>query len=92
MDKEWISNDRLSHEYEAGVESFLRFAVKSVVDPKAICCPCTSCGNLRKQSITTIGAHLYINGIDVTYHTWIWHGEHSTSAYSKNDRDQVAQS
>ena len=86
MDKEWMSKDRLSHEYMAGVESFLRFARQTAVDPTAISCPCVICGNLRQQKISTVRAHLVVNGMDLTYHTWIWHGERCTSA---NNRDQV---
>ncbi|XP_073133957.1 uncharacterized protein [Henckelia pumila] len=31
---------------------------------------------------------MYSNGVDLTYHTWIWHGERSAMKNSKNDRDQ----
>ncbi|XP_073120024.1 uncharacterized protein [Henckelia pumila] len=88
MDKEWMSNSRLSSEYEHGVESFLQFAIKNAEDREAISCPCTKCGNLKKKNVETIRAHMYSNGIDLTYHTWIWHGERSAMKNSKNDRDQ----
>ena len=51
-----------------------------------ISCPCTVCGNLRKQPIVTVWAHLFINDMYLTYHTWIWYEERSTST---NNRDQV---
>ncbi|XP_074590037.1 uncharacterized protein LOC141845943 [Curcuma longa] len=89
MDKEWMSKDRLSHEYELGVEYFLQFAMKNANDLDAIPCPCAKCGNLKKKNVETIRAHMYCNGIDLTYHTWIWHGERSTSGKSNNDSDQV---
>ena len=90
MDKDWMSKDRLSREYENGVESFLQFAMENTNDPNmGISCPCAKCGNLKKKNIQTIRAHLYCNGIDMTYHTWIWHGERSTIGISQNESDQV---
>ncbi|XP_073132800.1 uncharacterized protein [Henckelia pumila] len=88
MDKEWMSKSRLSSEYEHGVESFLKFAIKNAEDREAISCPCIKCGNLKKKKVETIRAHMYSNGIDLTYHTWIWHGERSAMKNSNNDRDQ----
>ncbi|XP_073057309.1 uncharacterized protein [Primulina eburnea] len=91
MDKEWMFKDRVSHEYEFGVESFLQFAVKNTKDPDTISCPCTKCGNLKKRNVETIRAHMYSNGIDLTYHTWIWHGERSTIGNSMNASDRAGQ-
>ncbi|XP_073153400.1 uncharacterized protein [Henckelia pumila] len=88
MDKEWMSKSRLSREYEHGVEYFLKFAIKNAEDREAISCPCTKCGNLKKKKVETIRAHMYSNCIDLTYHTWIWHGERSAMKNSNNDRDQ----
>nr|BAV56711.1 transposase [Ipomoea nil] len=85
MDKEWMSKDRLCYEYEVGVESFLQFAKKNAVDPNSISCPCAICGNLRKQPLDTIRAHLYRNGMDGTYVSWIWHGEKATLNNSIDD-------
>ncbi|XP_073131437.1 uncharacterized protein [Henckelia pumila] len=91
MDKEWMSKNRLSPEYDIGVESFLKFALKNVDDPDAIPCPCAKCGNIKKKNVQTIRAHLYSNGIDLTYHTWIWHGERCTSRNSMNDNVRASQ-
>ncbi|XP_073285420.1 uncharacterized protein [Primulina huaijiensis] len=91
MDKEWMSKDRLSHEFDVGVESFLQFALKNAIHSDAIPCPCARCGNLWKKNVETIRAHLYCNGMDLTYHTWIWHGERSTKGNSMNDNDRVRQ-
>ncbi|XP_075481115.1 uncharacterized protein LOC142521824 [Primulina tabacum] len=49
------------------------------------------CGNLKKRNVETIRAHMYSNGIDLTYHTWIWHGERSTIGNSMNASDRVEQ-
>ncbi|XP_073120763.1 uncharacterized protein [Henckelia pumila] len=89
MDKAWMSKNRLSHEYEAGVESFMQFAMQNANDPNEIPCPCTRCGNLQMKDVRTIRAHLCCNGMDLTYHTWIWHGERSTVKNPMNDSDQV---
>ncbi|XP_073133515.1 uncharacterized protein [Henckelia pumila] len=89
MDKEWMSKNRLSHEYEVGVESFLQFAMRNATDPNEIACPCSRCGNLKLKDVGTIRAHLCCNGIDLTYPKWIWHGERSTIENSMNYSDQV---
>ncbi|XP_073133711.1 uncharacterized protein [Henckelia pumila] len=89
MDKAWMSKNRLSHEYEVGVDSFLQFAMQNANDPNEIPCPCTRCGNLQMKDVRTIRAHLCSNGMDLTYHTWIWHGERSTVMNPMNDSDQV---
>ncbi|XP_073284694.1 uncharacterized protein [Primulina huaijiensis] len=91
MDKDWMSKNRLSHEYEVGVEYFLQFASRNANNPNAMPCPCTNCGNLKTKDIDTIRAHLCCNGIDLTYHTWIWHGERSKFGNSMNDSDRVRQ-
>lgn len=89
MDKSWMLKDRLSKDYEDGVEKFLRFAIENATDPTKIHCPCTKCGNLQKRDVVEIRDHLYINGIDKTYETWIWHGEVlEPSNYSRFKRFQ----
>ncbi|XP_073298510.1 uncharacterized protein [Primulina huaijiensis] len=84
-----MSKDRLSREFDVGVESFLQFALKNAIHSDAIPCPCERCGNLRKKNVETIRTHLYCNGMDLIYHTWIWHGERSTKGNSMNDNDRV---
>lgn len=73
--KEWITKNGLSKEYEDGVESFLKFAQKNVEDSNTMPCPCVKCGNLREKDVKTIRTYLTYNGMDLTYHTWINHGE-----------------
>ncbi|XP_073131634.1 uncharacterized protein [Henckelia pumila] len=88
MDKDWMSKNRLSHEYEVGVESFLQFALRNATNPNKIPCPCTRCGNLQKKNVDIIRAHLCFNGIDLTYHKWIWHGEGYTINNSMRDEQK----
>ena len=33
MDKSWITNDRLSKEYEEGVDNFIKLALENTTDP-----------------------------------------------------------
>ncbi|KAH6779685.1 hypothetical protein C2S52_010922 [Perilla frutescens var. hirtella] len=44
MNKTWMSANRLSDEYEKGVESFLQFAEQNVKDSRLI-----SCGHAPRQ-------------------------------------------
>ncbi|KAH6800459.1 hypothetical protein C2S52_000923 [Perilla frutescens var. hirtella] len=43
MDKGWMRKNRLSREYEAGVDSFLTFAIQNARDPELMSCPCAKC-------------------------------------------------
>ncbi|XP_062114363.1 uncharacterized protein LOC133825441 [Humulus lupulus] len=75
MDKSWITKDRLSKEYEEGVDSFIKLALENTTDPSRVHCPCRKCSHLKKLDIMEIKSHLYFNGMDQTYVKWIWHGE-----------------
>ncbi|XP_074574068.1 uncharacterized protein LOC141830561 [Curcuma longa] len=87
MDKAWMSKDRLSHEFGLGLESFMQFSLQHAANPTSIPCPCTKCGNLWNNNINSIRAHVYYNGIDLTYKKWIWHGEDSILGDLKKEKD-----
>ncbi|KAH7837023.1 hypothetical protein Vadar_008640 [Vaccinium darrowii] len=74
--------DRRSKDYENGVEHFLKTALIHTSDLQSIRCPCRLCGNLKCQPIEEIRNHLFFNGIDQSYLTWIWHGESATERAS----------
>ncbi|KAK7395527.1 hypothetical protein VNO78_16086 [Psophocarpus tetragonolobus] len=77
--KEWTaieSISRISDEYEKGVEEFLTFAKKHRPDAQKYCCPCVKCLNGRRHILCEIKNHLFENGFDKNYTTWIWHGEY----------------
>ena len=74
MDKDWISKERDSLEYEIGVEKFLIYAEENCEDPKKIPCPCSHCVNFKKHAVKIIRGHLYENGFSLGYLDWIWHG------------------
>ncbi|XP_019178174.1 PREDICTED: uncharacterized protein LOC109173401 [Ipomoea nil] len=46
-------------------------------------------GDFKKQPLDTIRAHLYRNGVDGTYVSWIWHGEKATLNNSIDDTDHL---
>ncbi|XP_060963220.1 uncharacterized protein LOC133032787 [Cannabis sativa] len=75
MDKEWMKRNRLSKEYEEGVEYFMEFARKNGDDPNMIPCPCMMCRNFKKLSGVDVRVHLYKCGIDSSYKNWIRHEE-----------------
>ncbi|XP_062118612.1 uncharacterized protein LOC133832258 [Humulus lupulus] len=92
MGRSWMAKDRLSKEYEDGVESFIEIALKNTVDPNRVHCPCQKCSNLKKLDIKEIKNHLYFNGIDKTYVKWIWHGEQVESTSKvHNENKKFAQ-
>ncbi|KAL6310976.1 hypothetical protein AAG906_019942 [Vitis piasezkii] len=75
MDQSWMSKDRMSREYEEGVEYFINFALEHCPNQRGIRCPCMRCGNLIHHTPNKIREHMFFNGIDQSYCTWYWHGE-----------------
>ncbi|KAK9204212.1 hypothetical protein WN943_014470 [Citrus x changshan-huyou] len=75
MDKSWLKYDRLSDEYEAGVEKFIKTAVESNQEISVVRCPCDKCRNLAFHRPKEVKDHLIIWGLDMSYKTWVWHGE-----------------
>ncbi|KAK6148032.1 hypothetical protein DH2020_018944 [Rehmannia glutinosa] len=91
MDKSWMSKGRLTREFAVGLESFLEFAKKNVVDQNYIPCICARYGSVKRGNADTIRAHVYVNGIDLTYERFIWHGEKSTFEDLRNENDVVGE-
>ncbi|XP_057775556.1 uncharacterized protein LOC130994528 [Salvia miltiorrhiza] len=89
MDKLWMSKNRLSEEYEGGVDAFLKFAVERGCDSNFMSCPCTKCANTRKHKLSIVKGHIIMNGMDMTYKRWIWHGEGLTSSQSTYESSWV---
>ncbi|XP_052297107.1 uncharacterized protein LOC127902292 [Citrus sinensis] len=75
MDKSWLKYDRFSDEYEAGVEIFIKTAVESNQEISVVRCPCDKCRNLAFHRPKEVKDHLIIWGLDMSYKTWVWHGE-----------------
>ncbi|KAA0040935.1 transposase [Cucumis melo var. makuwa] len=76
--------NRMSREYELGVEAFIQFGFRNAKGSSTIRCPCLKCGNRLPQDESTVRYHLYANGIDQSYKIWFWHGESFTSETSCN--------
>ncbi|XP_075497779.1 uncharacterized protein LOC142535021 [Primulina tabacum] len=80
MDKSWIHSDRMSKQYEEGVEQFRGGCLENPhIDPNLIHCPCCKCKNLKKRPAKSIREHLYFHGFSQNYVNWIWHGESAES-------------
>ncbi|RVW61746.1 hypothetical protein CK203_065428 [Vitis vinifera] len=80
MDRSWMSKDRMSQEYEEGVEYFINFALEHCPNQSGIRCPCMRCGNLIHHTPNKIREDMFFNGIDQSYHTWYWHKEAGPSS------------
>lgn len=63
--------DQLSREYDEGVGQFLQFAIRHASNPHFIRCPCLDCGNVKSHTRNEIKFHLFSNGVDKSYRTWI---------------------
>lgn len=50
-------------------------ATLNVENQGLVRCPCKKCQNLCHQNGETIVLHLLKDGMDMSYTTWIWHGE-----------------
>jgi hypothetical protein len=76
MDRSWMrESNRCSERFQAGVEEFMRFAVKSVDAHDMTKCPCHDCANRYYCHISEVKGHLYMNGFTPAYTRWIFHGE-----------------
>lgn len=80
MDKTWMGKNRLTEEYDMGVEMFIKFGECHAKGSTSIRCPCVRCKNCKCRSSSEIRDHLYIHGIDQSYTTWFWHGEKLSNA------------
>ncbi|GAY66968.1 hypothetical protein CUMW_253020 [Citrus unshiu] len=54
---------------------FVENATLNVENQGLVRCPCKKCQNLCHQNGETIVLHLLKDGMDMSYTTWIWHGE-----------------
>ena len=71
MDKSWIFCNRLSMEYENGVEVFIKFALENGEKGCTIIkCPCKKYQNLVFHKVEDVKNHLYITGFDEGYLNW----------------------
>ena len=86
--RDWMSKDRRSVEYDEGVENFINFALAHSTNHTSIKCPCLRCGNLLCQTPQVIREHLFFNGIDLSYRVWYWHGEKGPSGGFSNVSQQ----
>ncbi|XP_058766672.1 uncharacterized protein LOC131640279 [Vicia villosa] len=79
MDRSWIKANRLSEEYERGVEELIQYACKNLPNNNGkFYCPCVNCLNREPLLlIDEIRNHLICDGICQSYNNWIWHGESS---------------
>ncbi|XP_057425699.1 uncharacterized protein LOC130719074 [Lotus japonicus] len=64
MDQKWMFANRLSNEYEGGVNEFVSFAVQHAEAIDNIICPCLRCYHIRRVNQSELKDHLIINGID----------------------------
>ncbi|KAA0054168.1 uncharacterized protein E6C27_scaffold131G00970 [Cucumis melo var. makuwa] len=75
MNKSWMMENRMSREYDVGVESFIQFGLSHAKGSNSIRCPCLKCGNRLLKDVSIVRYHLYVNRIDKSYKIWFWHGE-----------------
>lgn len=93
MDREWIVSNRLSDEYENGVNMFLEVAKKhskKMKNSDMAYCPCNKCHNMSVLTFRKMKDHLFEKGFDPNYRRWIWHGENESCSRSKNDGEDVS--
>ncbi|CAN1181773.1 hypothetical protein LINPERHAP2_LOCUS35603 [Linum perenne] len=75
MDKSWMRERRFSPSYNEGVKSFMQFVEDHIGANKEVPCPCNQCLNVLLKTQDVVLAHLMINGMDVGYTKWVYHGE-----------------
>ncbi|XP_035546566.1 uncharacterized protein LOC109010822 [Juglans regia] len=89
MDKSWMTepNRLRSPAYAAGVNNFLEMAQNHARGSDRIRCPCRICSNNLFLPLFTVESHLFINGIDLNYTEWIFHGEEETRNFDVDDEE-----
>ena len=76
MDKSWVyEKNRFGEKYAEGVRGFVRMAACCVDSRSKIRCPCRKCRNVVFQLLDKMEDHIYINGFDVSYMLWVFHGK-----------------
>ncbi|CAM8885163.1 unnamed protein product [Rhodiola kirilowii] len=77
MNREWVSGNRLSDEYEKGIMDFCAFAsaYASRNNIERVFCPCMSCWNYKLVKPKKLRKHLLFKGINPQYTVWYLHGE-----------------
>ncbi|CAM8950986.1 unnamed protein product [Rhodiola kirilowii] len=78
MNREWVSGNRLSDEYEKGIMDFCAFASayasRNNINERVFC-PCMGCWNFKKVKPKKLHKHLLLKGINPQYTVWYLHGE-----------------
>jgi hypothetical protein len=76
MDKTWMrETHRFGEKYSKGVEQFISMACDRVDGLSRIRCPRCECENHYYKPIHEMEDDLFINGIDMNYTWWVFHGE-----------------
>jgi hypothetical protein len=77
-DQSWMYGPHLSNEYINGLDAFIDFAKKDMVDNGRgfICCPCKHCKNEKKYRLgDVLRTHLIKHGFKEDYLCWNKHGD-----------------
>ena len=70
-----MSAYKTSEEFTKGFDEFINFGLDHANGQDSIRCPCLDCGNMINRSVKEVRGHVFFNGIDQSYRTWIFHGE-----------------
>nr|GEV85249.1 hypothetical protein [Tanacetum cinerariifolium] len=74
-DKSWTLLGRHEREFYIGLEKFVNHCKLLVNSVEKIKCPCKSCRTILWVSIKHISDHITRHGFDLSYKTWVHHGE-----------------
>ncbi|KAK9284750.1 hypothetical protein L1049_023927 [Liquidambar formosana] len=77
MDKSWITLDRVSDAYQAGLKTFLDYVEANASVGGIMYCPCRDCINTKRGNRDFVRLHLTRRGWAPGYAlmTWTFHGE-----------------
>ncbi|CAM8996812.1 unnamed protein product [Rhodiola kirilowii] len=77
MNREWVSGNRLSDEYESGIMDFCAFAsaYASRKQHKTSLLSVYGCWNFKKVKPKKLRKHLLLRGLAPQYKEWYLHGE-----------------
>jgi hypothetical protein len=77
LDRSCMYVPRLCNEYIKGLDAFINFAKKDMLDNVRgnLCCPCKHCKNEKKYAYDVLRSHLIKHGFMADYRCWNKYGE-----------------
>jgi hypothetical protein len=88
LDQRWMYGSRLCNKYIKGLDAFIDFVKKDMLDNVRgnLCCPCKHCKNEKKYlADDMLRSHLIKHGLIEDYQCWNKHGKEGLNETDMRD-------